>query len=42
MQQQHQGEKPDKVTAAFQKFDTNRDGYLSREEFTVVSLLEFI
>jgi len=30
--------KRDKVDAAFHKYDSNKDGYLSKEEFGVVSL----
>ena len=29
--------KTDKVVAAFHKYDSNKDGYLSKEEFGVVS-----
>ncbi len=28
----------DKVELAFRKFDTNKDGYLSRDEFDQVSI----
>ena len=36
---QSMAEKPkkDKVVAAFHKYDSNKDGYLSKEEFGVVS-----
>ena len=31
------GEKLDKIELAFRKFDKNQDGFLSKEEFDVVS-----
>ena len=33
------GEKLDKIELAFRKFDKNQDGFLSKEEFDVVSFL---
>lgn len=33
--------KKDKVVAAFHKYDSNKDGYLSKEEFGEVSSLCF-
>ena len=33
------GEKLDKIELAFRKFDKNQDGFLSKEEFDVVSFM---
>ena len=33
------GEKLDKIELAFRKFDKNQDGFLSKEEFDVVSFI---